>query len=76
MTTGKVWLVQKPRGWIGRLILWQMNAHHSKLTDWGLAHVFIEKHDTVLDIGCGGGRTVSKLARKAVESVVYSRDDL
>jgi cyclopropane fatty-acyl-phospholipid synthase-like methyltransferase len=39
-----------------------MNSSHSKLTDWGLEHISIENNETILDIGCGGGRTVSKLA--------------
>jgi ubiquinone/menaquinone biosynthesis C-methylase UbiE len=51
-----------------------MNASHSKLTDWGLAHVPIEKNDTILDIGCGGGRTVSKLAAIAEQGKVYGVD--
>jgi ubiquinone/menaquinone biosynthesis C-methylase UbiE len=51
-----------------------MNSRHSKLTDWGLSHVSIEKHDTVLDIGCGGGRTVSKLAAIADQGKVYGLD--
>lgn len=76
MTTGSasVTQCQKPRGWIGRVILWQMNARHSRLTDWGLAHVSIEKHYTILDVGCGGGRTVSKLAMMAGEGKVYGID--
>jgi len=53
---------QKPSGWLGRLLVWNMNSRHSKLTDWGLSHVSIKPLDTVLDVGCGGGRTVSKLA--------------
>jgi len=32
-----------------------MNLSRSKLTDWGLAHISIENHDTILDVGCGGG---------------------
>jgi cyclopropane fatty-acyl-phospholipid synthase-like methyltransferase len=52
----------KPTGWFGRFTLWRMNSGHSKLTDWGLEHISIENHHTVLDAGCGGGRTVSKLA--------------
>ena len=78
MTTGSaaVTQCQKPKGWIGRLILWQMNARHSKLTDWDLAHVLIEKHYSVLDVGCGGGRTVSKLATMAAERKVYGIDFL
>jgi ubiquinone/menaquinone biosynthesis C-methylase UbiE len=51
-----------------------MNASHSKLTDWGLAQISIEKHHTILDVGCGGGRTVSKLAAIAAEGKVYGVD--
>ena len=65
---------QKPRRWLGRVLLWRMNAGHSRLTDWGLAHVKIEKQHTILDVGCGGGRTVSKLAAMAVEGKVYGVD--
>jgi hypothetical protein len=32
----------------------------AKLTDWGLEHISVEKHHTILDVGCGGGKTVSK----------------
>jgi ubiquinone/menaquinone biosynthesis C-methylase UbiE len=51
-----------------------MNSRHSKLTDWGLSHTSIGKQDTVLDIGCGGGRTVSKLAAIATSGRVYGVD--
>ena len=64
----------KPTGWLGRFTLWRMNSSHSKLTDWGLAHVSIEKHFTILDVGCGGGRTVSKLAAIATQGKVYGLD--
>ena len=51
-----------------------MNTSHSKLTDWGLEHVSVEKRHTILDVGCGGGRTVSKLAAIATEGKVYGID--
>jgi ubiquinone/menaquinone biosynthesis C-methylase UbiE len=51
-----------------------MNIRHSPLTDWGLKHVSIDKHDMMLDIGCGGGRTVRKLAAIASEGKVYGID--
>jgi ubiquinone/menaquinone biosynthesis C-methylase UbiE len=51
-----------------------MNAGHSKLTDWGLEQISIENHYTILDVGCGGGRTVSKLAAIATEGKVYGID--
>jgi ubiquinone/menaquinone biosynthesis C-methylase UbiE len=64
----------KPTGWLGRFTLWRMNSGHSKLTDWGLAHISIEDHSTILDVGCGGGRTVSKLAAIATQGKVYGID--
>ncbi len=65
---------QKPSGWLGRVTLWRMNASHSKLTDWGLGHVSVEKQHIILDVGCGGGRTVSKLAAMATQGKVYGVD--
>lgn len=70
----KVNQCQKPQGWLGRLVLWNMNSRHSKVTDWGLAHVSVGKQDIILDVGCGGGRTVSKLAALATQGKVYGVD--
>ena len=64
----------KPTGWLGRFTLWRMNSSHSKLTDWGLQHVSIENADTILDVGCGGGRTITKLAALATQGKVYGVD--
>jgi len=57
--------VRKPTRWVGRLFLWIMNLSHSPLTDWGLGHVEIGKNFAILDVGCGGGRTIEKLAALA-----------
>jgi ubiquinone/menaquinone biosynthesis C-methylase UbiE len=65
---------QKPTGWLGRFVLWNMNARHSKVTDWGLSHISVKHDDIVLDVGCGGGRTVSKLAARATQGKVYGID--
>jgi len=65
---------QRPRGWVGRLLLHNMNKRHSALTDWGLAHVSVGQRDAVLDVGCGGGRTVNKLAAAATQGKVYGID--
>jgi ubiquinone/menaquinone biosynthesis C-methylase UbiE len=51
-----------------------MNSRHSKVTDWGLSHASIGKQDIILDVGCGGGRTVSKLAAIATQGKVYGID--
>ena len=65
---------RKPSGFFGRFILWDMNRHHSRLTDWGLSHVSIKLNDKVLDIGCGGGRTINKLATMASAGKAYGVD--
>jgi SAM-dependent methyltransferase len=72
--TSRATQCQKPSGWLGRFVLWNMNSRHSKVTDWGLSHISIEKDATVLDVGCGGGRTVSKLAVAAIQGKVYGID--
>jgi len=51
-----------------------MNRRHSKVTDWGLSHVSIGERDTILDVGCGGGRTLTKLAALATGGVVHGVD--
>jgi ubiquinone/menaquinone biosynthesis C-methylase UbiE len=65
---------RRPRWWLGRLMLSDMNRRHSALTDWGLHQVTLEKTYTVLDVGCGGGRTIEKLAAMVDEGKVYGID--
>jgi ubiquinone/menaquinone biosynthesis C-methylase UbiE len=65
---------RKPDKWAGRFFLWIMNMSHSGLTDWGLKHVQIEENFTILDVGCGGGRTIEKLAALASKGMVYGVD--
>ncbi len=65
---------RKPTGWLGRLILRMMNHSHSPLISWGLTHVNIKREDTSLDIGCGGGLTVRRVAGLAALGKVYGVD--
>lgn len=65
---------RKPHKWIGRPFLWLMNLSHSALTNWGLQQVSIEKNFRILDVGCGGGRTIQKLAAVVTEGSVCGVD--
>lgn len=65
---------RRPAWLPGRLFLRLMNFRHSEVTNWGLSHVPIEKHFTMLDVGCGGGKTIDTLARIAKEGKVYGID--
>lgn len=66
--------VRKPDRFAGRLFTTIMNRSHSSLTDWGLTHVRIGGGFSILDVGCGGGRTIEKLAAVAVDGKVYGVD--
>jgi len=65
---------RKPTGWLGEMTAYQMNSGHSMMTWWGLCHLSIKKDNVILDVGCGGGRTVNRLAQIAVEGKVYGID--
>jgi SAM-dependent methyltransferase len=45
-----------------------------RLTDWGLQQVSVPKNATILDIGCGGGLTVQRLAALAPAGKVFGLD--
>lgn len=55
----------KPRGFWGRMMIRNMNKNHYSVTGWGLERLDIKPTDTVLDVGCGGGRTVNRIAQTA-----------
>lgn len=65
---------RKPTGWLGRRVARVMNLGHARVTGWGLDHVSIEAHMRILDIGCGGGRTMSRMAEQAVDGHVDGVD--
>jgi ubiquinone/menaquinone biosynthesis C-methylase UbiE len=72
-----IWLLRqcrKPSGALGARYVRAMNVAHAALTDWGLRHVTVRPGDVILDVGCGGGRTVQKLAALAPEGKVYGVD--
>jgi ubiquinone/menaquinone biosynthesis C-methylase UbiE len=51
-----------------------MNVSHDKLTRWGLTHVEMKPDFNILDVGCGGGRTIETLAAVAREGKVFGID--
>jgi ubiquinone/menaquinone biosynthesis C-methylase UbiE len=65
---------RKPRWWPGRLFISIMNVRHAAVTRWGLSHVAIEKHFAILDVGCGGGKTIERLADLASAGTVCGVD--
>ncbi len=65
---------RRPEGEAGRAMLARMNESHAKLVAWGLAHIDFAPHDTVLDIGCGGGNTLARMAERVTEGHLVGID--
>jgi SAM-dependent methyltransferase len=65
---------RKPRGWAGRFHLAAMNHRHASVTAWGLGHLQIEPTFVVLDVGCGGGKAIERLAALAAQGHVWGVD--
>jgi ubiquinone/menaquinone biosynthesis C-methylase UbiE len=54
-----------PKGIAGRLMLSSMNIGHKSISQWGLARLNISHGNSVLDIGCGGGKNIARMLRLA-----------
>ena len=65
---------RKPTGVLGKGIAEVMNIGHFELTGWGLDKINIKKNDVILDIGCGGGRTINRMASLATEGKIFGID--
>jgi ubiquinone/menaquinone biosynthesis C-methylase UbiE len=65
---------RRPTGRRGRFVAALMNRGHKPLTLWGLTHVNIEPNYVILDVGCGGDKTVNRLAQRAPLGKVFGID--
>jgi ubiquinone/menaquinone biosynthesis C-methylase UbiE len=65
---------RKPSGRFGRFVGRSMNFGHSKMRRWGLSHISIKPDSCVLDIGCGGGKTIKEIASSVSKGKVYGID--
>ena len=75
--------MRKPQGKLGNIQLKSMNKEHTPVSLWGLKHLDINEDDIILDVGCGGGINIKRMAEKAkkvygvdysIESVNLSRE--
>jgi ubiquinone/menaquinone biosynthesis C-methylase UbiE len=65
---------RKPSGHFGKFVGRSMNFGHTKVRRWGLSHISIQPDSCVLDIGCGGGKTIKEIALSVSKGKVYGID--
>ena len=53
-----------PQGTYGEKMLERMNRSHADVTMWALDQLAYKAGERALDIGCGGGATMERLARR------------
>jgi SAM-dependent methyltransferase len=53
-----------PQGAYGEKMLERMNRSHADVTMWALDQLAYKAQERALDIGCGGGATMERLARR------------
>jgi SAM-dependent methyltransferase len=63
-----------PSGDLGIEVALKMNDRHEALYVWGLSHVNVSPNYLILDVGCGGGKMINKLAHSAVNGEVFGID--
>lgn len=53
-----------PHGQFGEQMLERMNRSHADVTNWALDQLEFKAGDRALDIGCGGGATMGRIASR------------
>ena len=66
--------IRRPTSFLGKLIGGSMNQSHNQRTDWGLSHVDYGEDYMMLDVGCGDGKVIKKLASRAPFGKIYGVD--
>ncbi|MBN1535982.1 MAG: class I SAM-dependent methyltransferase [Anaerolineales bacterium] len=66
---------RKPENTLGgKIMLWSMNRGHNANASWGISHLSLDKVETILDIGCGGGKNISNLLKLTKKTKIYGID--
>ncbi|ETT86770.1 class I SAM-dependent methyltransferase [Viridibacillus sp. FSL R5-0477] len=65
---------KNPRGIIGSIMLRIMNSAHTSMNQWALEKVKVKESAVILDIGCGGGKTIQLLSKRNTSGKIVGID--
>lgn len=63
-----------PTGFIGRVMIKIWNTTFEDMANWGINKLNINEESIILDVGCGGGKTIYTLSEKTAKGKVYGID--
>lgn len=66
--------VKNPNGFVGSFMLSIMNTAHTGMNKWALSKLKITEDAIMLDIGCGGGKTINLLSKMNIYGKLYGID--
>ena len=65
---------KNPNGFVGSIMLSIMNTAHTGMNKWAFEKINISEDAIILDIGCGGGKTIQILSKKNDYGKIYGID--
>ncbi len=65
---------RKPEGFLGKLMIGGMNGGHAKLADWGMGRLADLSPETIVELGCGGGRNANALLKRYPDAKLVALD--
>jgi ubiquinone/menaquinone biosynthesis C-methylase UbiE len=65
---------KNPDGIVGSFMLRIMNTAHTEMNNWALGSTKIGEDSNVLDVGCGGGKTIQLLSHINKSGRIYGID--
>ena len=65
---------RKPDGILGKMMVSGMNKAHAGVSDWGIRHLSSIQPQTIIELGCGGGRNAAQLLNNFPKATLTALD--
>jgi len=63
-----------PNGFLGRITTKIWTTYFQDLSRWSFTHINLDEHDTILDVGFGGGSSIRYVKEQDTKCIIYGVD--